>query len=84
MTDQQYLNCILRQVNVKKALLANKGISACKIYMSHKTFVSLHSIKGCLSINDEGYRTFEGLLIHFAVIADDIIDVGVDFTGLTY
>lgn len=84
LVQQQYLNAILRQVNVKKALLADKGVSACKIYMSGTTYCNIALIDLNLFDDNQGERRFEGLRVIIAHIEDDIIDVGVDFSGLTY
>lgn len=83
MTDQQYLNCILQQYNVKRQILEQLNIQIRRIYMNKKTASKLKQISHHADFT-VAKQTFMGHEVIIADLATDIIDVGVDFTGLTY
>ena len=83
MTDQQYLNCILNQYQTKQKILHQRGIEIRRIYMNCKTSAKIKQV-ACHADFNVAKQTFMGHEVFIAELADDIIDVGVDFSGLTY
>lgn len=82
-TDQQYMNAILRQYNVKREILEQRNIRIRRIYMNNETATKLKQVS-CHADFTLAKQTFMGHEVFIADLATDIIDVGVDFTGLTY
>jgi hypothetical protein len=83
MTDQQYLNCILNQYQTKQQILHQRGIEIRRIYMNNKTATKLKQISRHADFT-VAKQTFMGHEVIIAELATDIIDVGIDFSGLTY
>lgn len=82
-TEQQYMNAILRQYNVKRQILEQRGVSIRRIYMNNQTATDLKQFS-CHADFTVAKQTFMGHEVFIAELADGIIDVGVDFSGLTY
>jgi len=83
MTDQQYLNCILNQYQTKQQILHQRGIEIRRIYMNNETATKLKQVSSQADFT-VAKQTFMGHEVFIADLATDIIDVGVDFSGLTY
>lgn len=83
MTDQQYLNCILQQYQAKQKILHQRGIEIRRIYMNNETATKLKQVSFQADFT-VAKQTFMGHEVIIAELATDIIDVGVDFSGLTY